>query len=139
MYVNTYAYKYICIYTYLQLNICKYAYMNIHTYIHTYTHTFMHTYIQCIYTDYLLTQYQVFTGKYLRQVFVQASDEGVRSLQKTRGRILSRTAQTNEANKEFLLLLVSSVIAFNEFFSLEVSGLGLFPCFYLLLRVFSFI
>ena len=66
--------------------------------------------------DYLLTECEVCTGKYLPEVFVQT--ERRRSeicAEKNRGQLLSRTDRTNEVNKEFIIwLLAPFFIAFNE-------------------------
>ena len=58
-----------------------------------------------MYIDYLLTECEMYSGKYLPEV----------CMQKTRGQVISSTDRTNEVNKEFILwLLALFFIAFNE-------------------------
>ena len=66
--------------------------------------------------DYLLTEYEVCTGKHLSEVFVQTEQRRSEvCVEKIRGQILFRTDRTNEVNKEFIIwLLAPFFIAFNE-------------------------
>ena len=66
--------------------------------------------------DYLLTECEVCTEKYLPEVFAQTERRrSVVSAKKNRGEMLSRKDLTNEVNKEFIIwLLVPFFIVFNE-------------------------